>query len=76
MIKLEIINYFDEIYGMESSKVDNLKKIKKKSNSNKKYMIMIGDGLDDKDAATEFKIDFLPVGKILTKTNPNYSRFI
>ncbi len=74
--KLEIYNYFDGIYGMESSKLENLKKIKKESNSKKRFMIMIGDGIDDKHAATDFKIDFLPVGKLLTKSHPNYSRFI
>ena len=76
IIKLEIFHYFDGVFGMESSKLENLKKIKNESKSNKKFMIMIGDGLDDKDAANEFKIEFLPVGKSLTKDYPNYLRFI
>lgn len=74
--KLEIFNYFDGILGMESSKLENLEKIKIETQSKKRFMIMIGDGFDDKYAANEFKIDFLPVGKLLTKSYPNYSRFI
>ena len=76
MRKLEIFHYFDGIFGMEASKLENLKKIKEESHSNKRFMIMIGDGIDDKQAATQFKIDFLPVGQLLTKSYPNYSRFI
>jgi len=76
LVKLGILNYFECIFGMELSKLENLKKIQKEYKLNKDYMIMIGDGIDDKEAANEFKIEFLPVGKNLTKNNPNYLRFI
>ncbi len=76
LIKLDILKYFEDIFGMESSKLENLKKIKKEYKLNKNYMIMIGDGIDDSNAAYEFNIEFFPVGKKLTKNNPNYLRFI
>ena len=62
----EMTHYFDEIFGMENGKKENIKKIKKHSRSNKKSILMIGDGIDDMKAAEEFDISFYPVGFKLT----------
>lgn len=68
--------FFDGIYGLESSKIMNLKKIQENSNCKKNSMIMIGDGLDDKEAAHDFGIKFLPVGELLTNSKPDYTNII
>ncbi len=68
--------FIDGIYGMECSKIMNLIKIKEQSSSDKNSMIMIGDGKDDKEAALNFGIEFLPVGELLTMSKPNYSNLI
>ena len=65
--------FFDGIYGLESSKIINLKKIQENSNCEKNLMIMIGDGLDDEEAAHNFGIKFLPVGELLTKNKPDFT---
>ena len=68
--------YFNKIFGLEGSKLDNLKRIKEDSNSLKNKMIMIGDGKDDLKAAKEFNIKFYPVGINLTGIFPNFTSLI
>ena len=63
---MKMTHYFDEIFGMGNGKKENIKKIKKHSRSNKKSILMIGDGIDDMKAAEEFNINFYPVGFKLT----------
>tara|TARA_Y100001978_G_scaffold202623_1_gene224405 strand:+ start:1637 stop:2281 length:645 start_codon:yes stop_codon:yes gene_type:complete len=72
----KLTNYFDKIFGMEKSKIENLRKIKEHSKTDKKLMLMIGDGKDDLKAAELFKIKFYPVGTILTDTITDYSHLI
>ena len=61
---------------MEHGKRENLEIIKKHSNSEKKMMIMIGDGKDDLKAAKDFNIKFYPVGNKLTKKTSDFTAFI
>ncbi len=68
--------YFNKIFGLEGSKLENLKKIKDDSNSLKNKMIMIGDGKDDLKATKEFNINFYPVGMNLTGKFPNFTGLI
>ena len=72
----KITHYFDKILGVEQSKKENLKCIQKHSKSEKKSMLMIGDGQDDLKAAEEFKIKFYPVGTNLTSTHSDFSHLI
>ena len=72
----KITHYFDAIFGVENNKKENIRKIKNHSSSDKKSMIMIGDGKDDMNAAEEFDIDFYPVGTNLTSSVTDFSALI
>ena len=56
---LKINEYFENIYGYPNTKIECLTKIKKKF----KKIVMIGDGLDDREAADFVKVPFISVGE-------------
>ena len=51
---------FDGIHGYPENKVSALQHIKK---NNDKNIVMIGDGLDDREAADQTRLSFLSVGE-------------
>ncbi len=59
--KRGISKYFKEIYGSPKSKVDHIKKIRKKFKKADLF-IFIGDSKNDYDAAMKTKIKFIQVG--------------
>ena len=71
-----LTHYFESVLGLEKSKIENLKFIQKHSKSEKKFMISIGDGIDDFKASNDFKIKFYPVGSFLTNKPTDYSALI
>jgi len=68
--------YFDKIFGIENGKIENINKIKKHSKSNEESILMIGDGIDDMNAAEQADISFYPVGIKLTGKVSDFSELI
>lgn len=56
--KLEINNFFKSIYGSPTSKILNIKNLLKKYSYNKNDVVLIGDTINDKEAAIVNKINF------------------
>lgn len=54
-------NTFTGIYGGFGCKLENLRVIAKSADVSAKDMVMIGDGIDDADAASEFGCQFIAI---------------
>jgi len=65
---------FQDVYGAENSKANNLRKISKKTGATKNEIVHIGDQRDDLQATEEFGCHFIamaatnsgPIGKVST----------
>lgn len=63
---------FQDVYGAENSKANNLRKISRKTGAAKNEIVHIGDQLDDLQATEEFDCQFIamaatnsgPIGKV------------
>tara|TARA_B100001250_G_scaffold393233_1_gene395803 strand:+ start:1400 stop:2020 length:621 start_codon:yes stop_codon:yes gene_type:complete len=68
--------YFDRCFGMESNKSKNILEIARITSANLNSIIMIGDGLDDKEAADHLSVSFFPVGKLLSGRPPSFLNLV
>tara|TARA_B100001063_G_scaffold247388_1_gene294184 strand:- start:5502 stop:6185 length:684 start_codon:yes stop_codon:yes gene_type:complete len=65
--KRKIDNFFNSIYGSESSKVENLKTIFNDFNISPKQTLFFGDALADLEASFETKCNFIGIGNDFRK---------
>ena len=70
--QLGIKKYFKEIYGSPISKIENVKTLLKDSNFNKENCVLIGDSINDYEAAKENNIEFRGYNNINLKDKGTY----
>lgn len=61
IVDVHFPGYFSAIYGGYGNKVENLLKVKLLTGLNSVDILMIGDGIDDSEAASEFGCHFIGV---------------
>ena len=70
--QLGIKKYFKQIYGSPISKIKNVRSLLKSSNFNKKDVVLIGDSINDFEAAKENNIEFRGYNNINLKDKGVY----
>ncbi len=61
LCSMNVDQYFKSILGSPESKIDNLRHIIAGLNCSPSSLIVVGDGIDDRDSATAVGCEFLPV---------------
>lgn len=69
LVRLIFDFHFNGIFGRPNSKVQNLKKILDLTKSNPNKVIMIGDGIDDFEAANEVGCNFIGISNGSLESN-------